>query len=513
MDHAHSKKQDRPLQRTYFLLLRATTADWCDIGRVTIDILPDDVLLDIFDHYLAEAAEYLCDAWAWQVLVHVCQKWRFVVFRSPLRLNLRIPCSARTPVREKLAVWPSLPYLPIIVAEYRFSTSSTTAKWDNIIAALEYNDRVCEIDLRISSSLLESVFGEMKKTFVALKHLSLYAIGDRAPVVSDLFLGGSAPHLRYLSLTRIPFTSPALRELPLFAPNLVILSIRDIPHSGYFSPEAMVTCLSALTRLKHLSIGFESPPSRPPREGRHPPPTRSVLPALTNLTCIGVSEYLEDLISRIDPPLLTRLHITFFYQVIFDTPQLVQFITCAPKFKAYDEARVIFSTSGSSIALLGGDSDNAGLKLEILGFDLEILSRSRLSSLAQVQTSSFPQALISTVKHLYILEAQYSPSLWQYALEDNRWLEFFHPFTAVKNLYLSRKFVPRILPTLPELGERVIEVLPNLQSLFLEGLVEPRLVPIRLPKAMQEFIAARQLSSRPIAISDWDWDTWLGVYR
>lgn len=32
----------------------ATTADWSDEGRVTIGILPDDTLLEIFDFYLGE---------------------------------------------------------------------------------------------------------------------------------------------------------------------------------------------------------------------------------------------------------------------------------------------------------------------------------------------------------------------------------------------------------------------------------------------------------------------------
>jgi hypothetical protein len=111
MDHAHREKQEiinKPLQRTSFLLRRATTVYWCDIGRVTIDILHDDVLLVIFDDYLAEAYnDRKFDEW--QMLVHVCQQWRCVVFRSPLHLNLRILCSAESPVREKLAVWPPLP--------------------------------------------------------------------------------------------------------------------------------------------------------------------------------------------------------------------------------------------------------------------------------------------------------------------------------------------------------------------------------------------------------------------
>jgi hypothetical protein len=495
MDHAHHQKQNiinKPLQRTSFLLRCATTANWRDVGQVMIDILPGDVLLEIFDYYLAETYED-GEFEEWQMLVHVCQKWRHVVFQSPLRLNLRIFCSAGRPAREKLAVWPPL---PIIIDQYGRSTS----KWgeDNIIAALGHNDRVCKIDLTTSSSLVESVLAAMQKSFVALKYLWLNAMDDTAPVVSDSFLGVSASHLRSLRLTRIAFPFPVFRKLPLSAPNLVILSLRDIPHSAYFSPEAMVTCLSALTRLNHLCIGFKSPRSRPPREGRYPPPTRSILPALTELRFIGVSEYLEDLVTRIDAPLLAYLDITFFYQFIFDTPHLVQFISRTPNLKAYDGARLIFSETRATIALRRRDSMLA-LAISCTQSDWQLFS------LAQVYTSSFPQALILKVENLYILEYVSSPPRWQDGIEINQWFELFHPFTTVKNLYLSQEFVPRIAPTLQELvGERVTEVLPNLHSIFLNDPQESMFV----PEAKRQFIAARELSSRPIAISQWNkWPT------
>jgi hypothetical protein len=449
---------------------------------VTIDILHDDVLLEIFDYYMANAKFE-----DWQMLVHVCQKWRYVVFQSPLRLNLRILCSAETPVREKLAVWPPL---PIVIKQYARPTSKCGE--DNIIAALGHNDRVCEINMDIPSSLLESV--AMQKPFVALKDLGLYALDDVAPVVSDSFLGGSAPHLRLLAFIRIPIPFSVLGKLLLSAPNLVTISHYDIPHSGYFSPKEMVTCLSALTSLKVLSFKFKSPQSCPPREGRPPPPTRSVLPALTKLRFTGVSEYLEDLVTRIDAPLLDFLDITFFHQLIFDTPKLVQFISRTPNLKAYNEARMIFSGSRATIALLG--RDNLGLELGISCGQ----SDWQLSSLAQVCTSSFPQALIPMLEHLYILEDEFPRPRWQDDLENDQWLELFRPFTTVKNLYLSREFIPRLVPTLQELiGERVTKVLPNLQSIFLEDLEESGFV----PEAMLQFIAARQLSSRPIAISRW----------
>jgi hypothetical protein len=51
-------------------------------------------------------------------------------------------------------------------------------------------------------------------------------------------------------------------------------------------------------------------------------------------------------------------------------------------------------------------------------------------------------------------------------------------------------------------GERVTEVLPALQDIFLEGLnpaepVEP------IQEAIKPFIAARQLFGHPVAVHDW----------
>ena len=182
--------------------------------------------------------------------------------------------------------------------------------------------------------------------------------------------------------------------LPL---TLFYLDLWTIPHSGYFSPEAMVTGLSVLTSLESLVIEFESPRSRPDRKSRRPPPpTRTLLPVLTQLGFKGVNEYLEDLVARIDAPLLDKLTITFFHQLIFDTPQLTQFISRTPKFKAHDEARVVFSNWDVTVTL--PQTFDGELKLGISCRQ----SDWQLSSLAQVCSSSFPQALIPTVEHLYI---------------------------------------------------------------------------------------------------------------
>src|SRR6266481_6481133 len=82
---------------------------------IKIGILPDDVLLEVFDFYRSMNSPSFgrekVTTDAWQPLVHVCRRWRNVVFGSPRRLNLRLFCTAKTPARDTLDVWPTLPLL------------------------------------------------------------------------------------------------------------------------------------------------------------------------------------------------------------------------------------------------------------------------------------------------------------------------------------------------------------------------------------------------------------------
>ena len=65
--------------------------------RVPIDALPDNVLLETFEFYLGkDAADLIDDEYdydGWQTLVHVCRRWRCVVFASPRRLDLKLHCT------------------------------------------------------------------------------------------------------------------------------------------------------------------------------------------------------------------------------------------------------------------------------------------------------------------------------------------------------------------------------------------------------------------------------------
>jgi hypothetical protein len=360
--------------------------------------------------------------------------------------------------------------------------------------AIVHRNRVCEIDLHLAISELQLLASAMQEQFPALVHLKLGTSYESRPALAlpDGFLGGSAPRLRSLKLNRIPF--PALPNLLLSATDLVSLILWDIPDSGYISPEVIVTHLAVLANLESLVIEFKSPLSRHDRQSQRPPlPTRTILPALTHFEFQGVSKYLEDLVARIDTPLLESISITFFYHFIFDIPELAQFIRRTTRLEVLNEAHVDFNYYGVVVESLPPTQtfdEKPGLRISCEDVDWDP------SSLAQVFTSLFPSIYI--VEHLYVYGSGYSQ--WQDDIENRRWLDIFRPFTAVKSLYVCEEFAQHIAPALQELGERAADVLPAMESLFLEELQasDP------LHEAFGQFVDIRQLLGHPVAVSHWD---------
>ena len=425
---------------------------------------------------------------AWQLLAHVCRRWRTVVFGSPLRLKLRLICRTETPARDTLDIWPAIPLLIQ-------GSICHTEDVDNIIAALECSNRVAKIKLFtncVDSSPLEKVFAAMQVPFPELANLDLWLYSDTVPIVPDSFLGGSTPNLRTLSLNRIPF--PGLPKLLLSATRLVTLHLREIPQSGFFSPDALST-MSTLTSLESLVLEFESPRS-PPHRGtrRPPPPKRSVLPALIHFEFKGISKYLDDLVARIDAPQLNSFRITFFNQLVFDTPQLIQFIDRTPSFQALEEARVYVNHRAAIVYLASHISGFEPLRFEILcyAFDWQV------SAVEQVFSSCLPP--LPTLKDLIF--KQYRRAHEQDNIENVLWLELLHRFPALENPFLCEELGRHTASTLQEVvaGGRSAEVLPTLRNIFLKGYRSSRLV----PEGIQQLVVARQLTSHPVAVSRWD---------
>jgi len=459
---------------------------------VTVHHLPDIALLGIFWFYNNNSDVGVDE---WHTLVHVCQRWRGLVFASPRHLGLRLFCTSYRPVREMLDNWPALP-IEIEDCDVKI----WKGRLDNIIAALEHPDHVCSIQLHeFPSSAWEGLATTMQVPFPELTHLELlWPSGSVMPVLPDSFLGGSALRLRTLKLCDIAV--PALPNLLLSASDLVALSISRLPDPEYISPTSMVACLSSLSRLQTLSFGFPfQPPHSRDDQPSPPPQTRAVFPALTDLTFEGMTEYLDDFLARIDTPVLNKFSMSLNLNFVFDAPHLRQFIGHATGLKPYKVARVALTTESIQLELTGPLPLSLEMRSDKIDLNVEGMS------LICGQLSPF----LSLVERLDLTADDWvtqalSEEEDEYEFNDtvsSRFLELFEPFTAIRSLYVSEGLIPVIALALQQLiGERTTEVLPNLRDLFIGRPESFELV----QEATQPFVTARQSSGQPIVIHHWE---------
>jgi hypothetical protein len=467
-------------------------------------MLPDNVLLEIFD-FRRKSHNGLADAnrpvWRWHLLVHVCQRWRQIVFASPHRLNLQILCTHGTPLRN-LGVWPAF---PIVMNYYYYSKGGITlSDEDNVVAALEHLDRVCDVRLAVMGSQLGKMATVMQEPFPVLKSLHIFSRDGNAPALPTEFLGGSAPCLLEIHLHGIPY--PALPTLLLSASDLVTLELRRIPPTGYISPKAMVACLAALPRLDTFVIGFQLATSRPNQI--HPPPvTRTILPALNCFQFRGASEYLEELVAQVDSPQLNRLSIDYLNQLVdFQVPQLSEFVSRSEglNLTLFEHANVTFykykvSFDGHPRATHHSwDWGPARTVISCKGIDWQV------SHMAQVLSQL--SAILPNVVHLRLEAEPYVLQLE--GTDDVDWQHLLRQFSTVQTLHVTRVLAGHVALALEDItGEMVAEVLPSLDLISLED--QPA-------SSIKKFVAVRQLSGRPVTFAgttgSWDFDRRLESY-
>ena len=392
-----------------------------------------------------------------------------------------------------MRIWPAL---PIAV-----SGSNVDEDEDDVVAALEQRDRICEICLDLYSDFdLETVISTMMVPFPGLKRLSLLADEAPAPVFPDTFLGGTAPRLQSLHLNGIPF--PTLPNLLLSTRGLVDLNLSGIPRSGTFSPEVIVNHISELSRLETLCLKFCSRQSCLVPENCFPPLARAVLPALYHLRFEGVTDYLDDLVSRIDAPRMRRLYMTFFNQPFLTSEfsQLRHFIGRTENFKSLTHADITFRLRTVEVSLSRQKTQKFHMVLSV-GILCKTL-HPQLRSLAQVGSASLLP--LSKVESLEISSELLNWQLHEeHTEEDARWLNVLQPFSAVKNLHPHGNTLPSLAYALKEVPEeRVTEVLPALQGVTIDEPYPPGFLDRPSPPAVQEaierFIAMRRLSTASV---------------
>jgi len=460
--------------------------DYRNVVFVTINTLADEVLLNIFDFYVAQVD----DEADWETLLHVCRRWRDIVFSASHRLKLRIVCTAGTPARTMVDVWPAL---PIVIRVVKFQE----ANLDNVIAALEHNDRVSEIFIEgVSNSAMERIGAAMQRPFPSLTDLYLGSFDEPPAVLPDMLLSGSAPHLRSLWLDSLSF--PGLPKLLLSTNHIVRLRIEDIPRSGYIFSKAMVDCLSSLTKLEELKITFLSARNLPGRENLHPrSQTHPTLPVLTSLVFAGGSEYLQNLYACIDAARLRYANLLLYHPSAFQISQFSLFLGCAEPFEGLNQAHIHFRSIFIQITLSPREetADRPTLVFSIKYSD----SVWQLWSLRKCSRRFFPDIESPDRFDACLVEDRLSPR-WVDDMVTDNWVELLGYFTGVEDLYLSEGLSQCLAPTLREFAEDgVTEALPALKNLFLEELVPSG--PVWEPLLM--FGAMKHLSGHPIDVLCW----------
>lgn len=435
-------------------------------------MLPNDVLLEIFELSV-------CRAEAWETLVHACRRWRYIIFTASSRLELRLVCTTGTPAKEMLDIWPKL---PIIIR-----VSGIKNGFDDVIAALKHHDRVCEIHVtatHVSDSELRPLVEAMQDTFPALTdlHLDLGLIPRAEPFVPDSLLGGTAPCLRSLFLKNLACSE--LPKLLLSASSLVDISLLNIPYSRATSPETMFDCLSSLTKLEQLRIGFQ--------HRIYIPRSASHRPSRSPLTCTV-------------PPMLTYVIIKTTNLPVLDISQISLFMGCqyTEPVRELDRAHMRFiddyvdiilssrkGTTGHKMVTFTIIHDSEGWRLRFLTRGFRPGSPYRLVGLPITFFEPFDLSS----------RGGPHPPLWAHGMENTPWMELLRIFTAVEDLYLSEGLARCVAPALRELtGEGLAGVLPALRNLSIASLRPSG--PVK--EAIGKFAAARELSGRPVVVQRW----------
>ncbi|KAH9169979.1 hypothetical protein EDB89DRAFT_2072456 [Lactarius sanguifluus] len=460
-------------------------------NATTIDMLTDNVLIEIFDFCREDHDQCPSDAvWEWHLLVHVCRRWRQIVFASPCRLNLEILCTDGTPVKKILGIWPDIP----IVIQYGLYDRDTITpnNEDNVIAALEHPDRVSRVRLYLTESQLGRITAAMQEPFPVLTRLSISSSDANVPIIPSGFLAGSAPRLQGIELRGVPF--PALPTLLLSAGDLVELKLRHIPEIGYISPEVMVSHLAAFPRLKILEIGFLTPSPLPDRTPS--PLTRTVLPALNYFA--GVCDYMEDFVALIDAPQLRSIEIYYLDPVVFDfgVPQLSEFISRSENLKRTlsRHCQIMLDDIHDTIdCSIGATSDNVQHREPEAGIYVYFLCDGRDRQFFHlIRMLSQISPVLPDIIHFAINSETVDPPSSPEDVDYFEWLGLLRSLSSAQTLFVTMMFAIHVSRILEYNAETpVTNFLPALDFLYLED--EPI-------SAVDELIAVRRDSGHPVTI-------------
>ena len=130
-------------------------------------MFPGNILLEVFDFCRLKANETQDENFYdwWHGLVHVCRRWRQLIFTSPRRLKVQLHCTCDIPVKKKIDCWPQIP----IAINLEGWGNLNSRQENNLLTAIEHSHRVCSITLNLPHQQLEKVVKMMLTHFSMIK--------------------------------------------------------------------------------------------------------------------------------------------------------------------------------------------------------------------------------------------------------------------------------------------------------------------------------------------------------
>ncbi|KAI0291197.1 hypothetical protein B0F90DRAFT_1778838 [Multifurca ochricompacta] len=444
----------------------------------TINTLPDDVLLDIFDHHRSASLGDWVHMQGWYALAHTCQRWRQLVFASSLRLNLQLRCTFCMSVVDMINNSPPFP----LILDYgpRFLKTWDAEGEDGFLFALRHLQRASKIELSAPESTLTKLTAAMVEAAPRLEYLSLHSQTTEL-ILPKQFLDGYAPQLRHLILTGASLAT--LNPLLSSSTSLVSLVLERIPSSAYFSPDNLIVHISSMPQLRTLSISFLSAVPRPGfGSERFLPPgplARVELPVLKQLIYRGVSAYIEALLARIQTPLIDDIDITLFNQLTLSIPRICNFVHNLETSRS-TRARIGFSETSAHVVIVAAvpqqptDSTDIFLGVSCSQIDFQVSAMAQLCS--GLSTSLAPIEELTLGFHHHHQNHQhhrYHWGRWPDEVEPAVWHALLAPFQRTCTLRVHVALaadLARALLQLPDIenGQLGVELLlPELRTIVL----------------------------------------------
>ncbi|KAN0134731.1 hypothetical protein V8E53_007516 [Lactarius tabidus] len=464
--------------------------------------LPDDVLLEIFKYHRLALLTF--GPWKWYRLAQVCRRWRFVVFAYPRLLGLRIVPTNKNPIRETPHFWPAA--LPVVM---QYSSLSEEDE-DNISDILKNPARICEMDIDITSSLLEKCAPLFEQPFPTLEYLRLKSQGavpgaGRVLVFPDNFLRSPTPRLRVVRLQDGLAVFPMLPRLISASENLASLQLVNIQAQGIFTAQDLAVALSSATKLESLEINiYSSFFPHPSTQKEHAP--RFFLPALLEFQYVGESSFLDAFASRIDAPIIEHIGATFFSDYGgYYTYELCGLFARGEELRSsrrrkihiqfFEESAAVFKNHFTRFPSSPGS------------FRVQLVNRGGLlynyiSLMDQICLGFQSQGIMHKVTRVEI-KRYYEYSRWQCDLViarwhtesvAARWLNLLRALSGVQRLQVVGALVSSVVFALAQVsGEETGEIMPELRDLHLLG-------ELGTSAAIEPFIAARKLYGLPVSV-------------